>query len=636
MPYSSDIISALDGIVDPTVDRAMAAALPTAGPEDLVSLANTLIQRGHPDGLLGLILHFHVLPDPLQRRIIEMSSELFRPLRQAVGHSQTQGPANTIRIVQESLATRMAYLVGEQLRHGSEQRRDLAATALLDMARRCATDPHPGRASTVDAEAAAYLTHALEEAVIRYGNHLHRTVLVAMAAMLPRPTPEAFAALADPKHPASDPMRGVMTSATEPAVRRALILLLAVPGLGPSAIDGLRQANQAERLGDAMAGWHLLHLAPVRRPLCAMRSPETLWPAPPQIKAMEEYQRRGLAAWAVTLPFDHRTTVARLKELTDHAPDPATRLMALRRLLVIERGSGLGDPVHEAILRFTRDDDPALVRIALWHLIRRKHPDLPDVLGRLAHSPDESIRAIATRHLAPLGFTRLWEGWPKMSPERRLAAGRALIKIEPNFHRMIGDKMLPNDRESRLRALSIIHDLNQGVYYEQALVRLAQEDDERVASAAVKALGSAATDRAVAVLERALEHGDARVRANAIEALAELRPGEYTDHWQQMTENEDNRPRANAIAALMEARTGDALRALALMLEDDRPEHRQSALWLVEKRGLTDLARHVAEMSITDPDKDVQQRADRVIHDMIAMMMTADPEDEGVFGYDAA
>ncbi len=124
------------------------------------------------------------------------------------------------------------------------------------------------------------------------------------------------------------------------------------------------------------------------------------------------------------------------------------------------------------------------------------------------------------------------------------------------------------------------------------------------------------------MLEGALSHADSRVRANAVESLDQLKSTKHLEQLLEMANRDEGRPRANAIGSLMNMRAGDALEALVRMLNDPRPKQRTSALWLVDQLGLTDVARHVAEMSITDPDREVKTRAGGVIHHLIDAMRT--------------
>jgi len=70
----------------------------------------------------------------------------------------------------------------------------------------------------------------------------------------------------------------------------------------------------------------------------------------------------------------------------------------------------------------------------------------------------------------------------------------------------------------------------------------------------------------------------------------------------------------------------EAVDALQQMVADQRPEQRISALWLIQRMDLVDLAQHVAEMSISDPDPRTRQRAGKVIQRIIQSLQ-GEPDD---------
>lgn len=622
MPRIQAIYHQLQGIRDPTVDRAMAAALPTADRLAVRLIALRLLQRRHPEGLLGLILHYHTLPREVRQQVVEHVDDLFRALREATARPGTAGPANAIEVIRRALRPRLAYLVTDQLRHGIADVQRMAAEALLHLAEHAATDPHPGVLPQIDAAGGAYLQSGLDEAVRAFGQHRQETALLAAAWMLPRPIPGVLAPLSQEQHPALEPMRSLLRQASYPAVRRALPALLSVRPLTEACLEGLRQCAATGTLADVWSQHHLLRLPAPGRLLARLGTPEAACPDDDAIASLDPIERRALPTWYALLPLERSERIQRLAHLR-HDADTATRLFALRRLLELA-AAGPGEGVQDVIALFCEDPDLVVARIALHHLVRSQYEGLSRLLTKLVNSPHEPLRRIAGRRLGPIGFEKLWEAWPKLEAGRRLAVGRALIKIDPRFHQLLGDRLRSPDQATKLRALSIIHGLNQGTFFESALSALAQEQDEVVASAAVKALGPVGSELAVCVLEQSLEHEDSRVRANAVEALSEAQSTQQVVKLMEMAHEEANRPRANAIQTLLSMKTGEALPALVRMLADTRPKHRASALWLVESMGLLEVARQVAEMSISDPDADIRSRADRVIHELIELM---DPPD---------
>ncbi|MCC6681180.1 MAG: HEAT repeat domain-containing protein [Phycisphaeraceae bacterium] len=605
---------------DVSVDRALADALPTASPADRPRMARLLIERGRPEGCLGLVLHYDLLEPPLQDQIAEQAPALVRPIRQALALTRSKGPLHAILLIRRGLAARLAYLVTGQLRSGDAKLTAPAADCLLHLAQKADTSRHNGMPAAIDPASATQLLSAIEEAVIHFAAHHQPQVLIALCYLLPRSAQQSAQVLANPEHAAVAPMRNLLSRAEQPAVRRSLLWMAAIPTLTEPALTGLRCCAATGQIGESLELAHLLALPHVSKPLLRVHAPDELWPSDQQMRQMTAAQLRMLPRWAAALNFDDAQRLVKLTNLARVA-DPPTRLAALRQLLAMSRQQSADTgAIDDAVARFASDSDAQIASMAVWHLLHRRYRKLPQMLASLTNSPHQKVRHIAAKRLAPIGFERLWDHWTKLTSEQRRSAGRALIKIDPGFHRMLGERLARSQRDDRLRALSVIHELNQASFFTTPLIQLLGDEDEYIVSAAVSALGSAEGPAAISALRGALDHRDSRVRANAVEALARLETSDHVHQLIRIASEDANRPRANAIAALMALRTDEALTALQSMLDDHRSEHRCSALWLVEHLSLIDVVRNVAEMSISDPDEPTRQRAGRVVHDLIQAM----------------
>ncbi len=618
-----DLYQLLQTVGDTSVDRAMAAALPTADPLAAQLIVLLLLQRQQPEDQIAVVLHFHRLPDEIQATVIHHAAKLYRPLREASTHTNSDGPANVVAIVRRSGLTKLAYLVADLLRQGPADLRADAADCLLELAQRIAPEPWHDSSPSADVEAVIYLQNAVEQAVALYRHHKQPQVLLAMATLAPRPMPKAVESLSNRQTEAVEAVRHLLAQATEPAIRRAAVPLMLVPPLTAAALDCVRHCDGGGTIGQVMSQYPLLRIGPIAVALRRLSDLDMPWLTDAQADRWPAHQSRGLPDWIMALPMQDQQRLDALARLIRLA-DPMTRLAALRRLMELQEQEH-DDPayagVNNLIRNFCFDAHPAVATIALRHLIRMRWAGLPKLLLQLVNAEYPKIARLAGDQLAPVGFNRFWASWPRLDPEQQLAAGRALIKLDPNFHSQLADHLASDDVDERLRALTIIHALNQGELFEEALLTLAQDEDHMIVSAAIKALGTAASEAAHEAIANAMtHHPDSRVRANAVEALQQHKSVRHIDQLVAMAEQEDNRPRANAIQALLDLRTADALKALGMMLQDDRAMHRTSALWLVETAGLIQLARTVAEMSITDPDRSVKQRANRVIHEMIDAM----------------
>jgi len=610
----------------------MAAAIPTADSLALKFIALNLLERYSSDGTAALVQHYDHLPPRIQAMIVQKAGQWYGPLREVAGYKSVQGPANVIRIVVAAKAAKLAYLIVEQLRHRPEALRIQAAQGLLDLARwaRDATQGGIGDKPTCGTESACYIQTAVEEAVKQYHTHDQMPVLLALVALAPRPMPTAFSELAGDHHDAVAAMSRMLAGADHMDIRRAMLMMIQVPTLQNGVLKGLFVAAASGMLGDVLLGSHLLLSQRITQPLQPINRPEALWPSARELPAWSVEQTRGLAQWAISLPLTKPQRVEKLLELR-LLPDALARLAALRQLIMLSDG-GEDTLVNDAIGRFCEDREMKLAWIALHSLIGCGWGRLTSLLPGLINSEHPEVAGLARERLAPLAFKRLWEGWSRMLPAQRFSIGRALVKIDAAFHSHLSQKLTGEHQPDCLRALSMIHILNQGALFEQALLVLATSSDEKIVASAARALGSAQSHRSVKALEVMLDHSDSRVRANAIEALQQLRSKRHVKELVHMAHEEQSRPRANAIKALMQMNAGDSLTALGQMLHDPRPAQRASALWVVEAMGLVEVVREVAEMSITDTDREIKGRANRVIHELMGMMSSghAGPETQKV------
>lgn len=626
------IYQRLQALGDPCIDQAMAQALPSADPAMLRLITLILLQRQDIQGLVAVVENFHRLPEQVQQTVLQHSPELTRALRVAMDHPKLHGPANAIHIIHKSASTRQAYLVADQLRHGQDKLKNEAAHCLLEMAERTTSWSCPKNESVLDPIEAVFVSQAIQDAVRFYPQHGRQDILQAVISLPINAVMGLLASIPKLGTPTADHTAALLTKADTPAARRALLPALGIPSLFRPAIDGMRIAINTGTIDQALVNGHLLLLKKYRLPLKQIKNPEGYCPNPDAPRTGEApHSSLGLARWLSALPTDRSTLIRQLGGLTQSS-NPCARLSALRELLELAHDAPADAAVHETIARFATDPTQSLARVALGHLTRVRYPKIIRVLAQLANSRHPDIRRIAARRLAPMAFIHLWESWSKLDHAQQIAAGRALIKIDPRFHAALADKLALPEQADKLRALSIVNQLNQGLLLQNVLIPLTQDPDPYVVSSAIKALGSAEPDRATSVIESALEHEDQRVRANAIEALTHLNSSRHVDKLAGMAEQEDNRARANAIQALMQMRTADALSALSRMLSDPRTQHRASALWLVETMGIAEVAREVAEMSISETDPQVKARAGRVIHEIIEQMSQPLPLD--IFKYE--
>jgi HEAT repeat protein len=633
MARGQQIFALLASVADVSVDLAMAAAMPTADDDTAMKLAQKLIQRNHTQSLTALVRYYHQLAEPIRALVVSQAPQMGRVLRHMAQHGTSQDQLNVVQIVHATADSKLCYLLSDVLRYGNAEAHEDAASALLDLAHRSLYIPDEPANEDEATRAASgqidLLQQAIEQAITFYGMHHQPAVIEAILETQPRPLMQAATVLNDLKHPATQTLMELCTTPRNPAVCESMLSLLSIPVLTEPIMQGIDFMAENHTLHQLLTQGHLL--LDRRKLLRKLPASEKYFPQVQTLVGIRPRQLRHLPMWYATICRKPQQLVAQLGTLRK-VSDAQTRLTTLRRLMQLSP-SDL-DAVN-LIAGFCADSDEAIARIALRHLIRIDYVDLYHLMLRLINSPHASIRKITSERVGPVGFEKYWDSWSRFDLNQRISAGRALIKIDPSFHIQLGEKLDSDNPVNIHKAMAVIRTLNQGTFFEYALEHLTRHADPKVASTAVKTLGSAGTPRAARILESSLEHTDPRMRANAVEALDHIEHSNHFNQLMKMSKEDDNRPRANAIGALLAMNFADALTTLANMLNDERPMHRLSALWLVDHLNLRDMVRHVAELSISDRDEKVRVRAGKLIEHFINSYADGELEDEGISGMTA-
>ena len=414
MVSAEQILLRLRDVKEVFVDQAMAAALPTADPVAGRMITKNLLERQRPEGLLAAVLQFHRLSSDAQDLVSDSVSKLDRSMREAAKRMETRAPANVIRIIARARAIELVYILVDLLRHGSDPIRRESALCLLELAKLTVTSPQD--TSPWDPRSVSGLREELEDLVRRDFYGRDPKILRALLALAPRPIFTTVLDLPTQTRGSSvaDLCR-LLQEAAVPEVRRALLSVVAIPALTDAALGGL------SHLGSSQVGFvpdhaHLLLVPGIRQAVGSLRDVST-WTVPIARPDMIPIQSaRGLPRWIATLPLRTVDAVQELASLS-MAADASIRLAALRELLSYSQRHSRTQDTTSAIIRYCDDPDLRIARLAIRELIRRNDADLPSLLLRQLKSKHEHIRAIAGRSLAPIGFDRLWQAWPKMDPD---------------------------------------------------------------------------------------------------------------------------------------------------------------------------------------------------------------------------
>lgn len=599
----------LAGSDQPIADAALAEALPTARGDAAERIIETLLRRRQPRGLAGIVEAFDLLPRELQDRVMERADELKEGLRLAARGSSDEAHRGVIEIIDRGICHRFADVLVDLLqRHDASTARAAAAT-LESLAQQILLDASAQAASLSGClrhrENAHRLARALAEACRGFDRHRRRDVLMAAMRLLFRHDPELIEAMTDPGGGAVSVLDSTLRRADTTLSRKMLLNAAALPGMQAAVTAALGDNQISDSLGEVLNRSFLVAIPVVADTVGQARKVDHLAADSDMLRRVDEAACPHLGRWVCTL---HRESDSAIDALDTLVLDTnrTVRLSGLRSLMRLETADA-----DALIATMCFDPEPALACIALRHLKRRRWPDLPRVMMRLAGASEPRLRHLSEQFLGSFGFDRFWNAWPDLSSEARQLAGRALIKVDPDFHRQLLAQFNARDAGLRHRAVMVVRSLGQETYFEAPLVTAMEDEDERVVSAASAALAAIHDSPSVSrALDDALHHGNPRVRANAVEALERLdRLAAVRHALAEMLDDPNSRSRANAIKASSRLSIVDAHDALARMLNDPDDKHRISALWVFEQLASPVLARQVGSLAVSDPDPHVRSRA---------------------------
>ena len=192
----------------------------------------------------------------------------------------------------------------------------------------------------------------------------------------------------------------------------------------------------------------------------------------------------------------------------------------------------------------------------------------------------------AMNKLKGFAFETYWRNFQNMSVPSRTNAGKAILKIDESVFLQWQKKTTSRNSKDRAQAIQFCCALSWQDEQINIILKLADDIDAKVRSCAMTALGAVTSDSGSIGEERlvaALNDHNMRVRANAIDALFFRNVTWAQSHIEQCLQSNHNRIRANAIKALLTWRVNSAAKAIKNMSKDIRPQHRQSAQWVIKR-----------------------------------------------------
>ncbi|HEX8342041.1 MAG TPA: HEAT repeat domain-containing protein [Tepidisphaeraceae bacterium] len=639
-------------------DDVLVEALRIGNEHEQMQALEALIRRGHARGLTGVLKQFAALAPNVQRRVVANARAFYFVLGDA-GRGQGKPPRlAAMNVIAAARLGKLSYVLLENLRDSDEELSAAASSALLDMARwvntRCrAMHRYAADGSAGDATGLTLLGTAVtgNDSTVMSAPTIAGDLATAFAeVMAERPEIESAVARAldwaRTKH-AGDLLRAALLLCDHPQSKTLAILKSPRHGGQASMVRKLQQPPAADHVEAFLLGASHGHLRTnfatafahiTDRAVLDALLHHTHWLSDQQLRNCMTGVTRGvwweeatlatdlesrtpvdagrIAAWLVASGLTDPHLDARLQQVLAHVgADPAAKLAVLRQAARRPR-----DASCEMLKTMLGGEDETLARIAAREITRRRPPEFENLLLRAMTRATGSVRRVIGRSIGQVGFEHFWDRFERMEKSARRHAGRAMLKLLPDATLRLGRMLTGGTTDARVRALTMVQDLEMAGEFRQQLAQLTNHVSPRVRSKAVSLLVDVPGEATNVILEKVLADPDGRVRANAIEVLESKRGAEFVPMLTERARSPHGRERANAIKALHRLKIGSAAEQLAAMLHDARDEHRISALWTLRHVGMWHLLHDVGRLAQTDNSLKVRRYAAALLKTVVESM----------------
>jgi hypothetical protein len=356
--------------------------------------------------------------------------------------------------------------------------------------------------------------------------------------------------------------------------------------------------------------------------LCMHQVSRGAWYEPSELR--RDLERRPpedaarIAEWIAASGLGEGLADERIEELLRHAKDSVEARLRILRVAMRKKR----DAPVKLITALLSDADERIVRMAAREIVRRKPKDYEGVLLQLMTNAPDSVRRVIGRAIGHAGFEQFWNRFDKLERATRKQAGRAMLKLLPDAAAMLQRRLLTGPLEQRIKAMQMAQELDLGEKLRDTLLLLCSDQNPRLRSKAVMAVGRMTGAPPEVLVDRMLNDSDARVRANAIEVLENKAQGKLLEVLVQRARATNNRERANAIKAMHSMKIGGVTDNLLGMLRDERPQHRVSAMWALNKVGMWKLLAEVGRLAKSDTDQRVRRYAITVLRQVAELART--------------
>ena len=589
-PFNRELLELLARAEGPTAQRALIQALQaTKGPLQAAVLAQ-LLGRDQQEvwaRVAGLLPALH---DPA-RQLLRDDVALLEPLaRVGLSSEDPSVRLNVVGLLAKGMYASCAYLLSGGVNDSVALVRNRAAEALLALVRKYL---HDGQAM------AEYLAPAVAATMRNYRVHECREVMQSAVALGFRCPEEILVQLDRPANRLTGTLMGVLRT-MDPAEAAEFVLSSLRFGLvGQTAKSYICQADWTA-LAQLGAHEHWLALRPIAEALAGIRHLRIVAEDPAGIGELSAEVQGGALRLVMACGIS-----AKLRQtLLGVALSGEASLARAALPLVFTVGK---DPVELLLMALHGPHKDvrsvAAARIIAGGVDVNLTEHLLESLSRL----DEPVRTMVGQFLAADNFQRYWRSYKRLDGPVRVAAGKALLKLDRRVVDLLAGRLVGRDVNDQLQAVQMSRQMKISGRFANSLCRLACRAPAMVRSAAAAALGEVEGFDSCSTLARCLGDADPRVQANAVEALANL--GADPSAALDKINSPHNRVRANVVLWLLKRQHPQGPMALAAMLTDSLPAHRISALWVVRTLAYAPATALLRRLATGDSETRIRARA---------------------------
>ena len=603
------------------VEEALLEALPQLPHADSLAALDTLIERDRSAGMVGVLIGFSRYADRLQQAILERARGFSPHVRAAIERPDIDAQDSAIEFIRKTGDVRLSYLLTHALCRTGESNAEVAGAAgrtLVELTHRLLAE-----GSAPPSREIRLLADALGRAIERWDRHGRIDVLRAALRLIEPLENTILDRAQDPQSSLGRSLDGLLASSDDPDLAGYVVRALARPRLRASAVRKLRTCRDVQFLRAVFREAWVLCDPKVADGCRHIRKFTWIADACDLLRPLAESEVSGALKLVASSGMRATDKLRVYGDLLDGGIQP------VRRAAFWYVASSPSDEANQ-LLRYTASaGDDSVSELAKREVRRR---EVRETRIQAGHGvPQRAWNAL--QKLPPPDramFDAYWHGHEWTACAERVRTGRELCRELPAARRVIDEYLSHGSTTEKVRALKIRAELDGRPEMDATQLALLRSSDPVVRATAISlvtgATGGSST-RAISsersgpmvrrLLHAALRDSDARVQANAVEALQELAGGdEQTRRLLRIQlQNPNHRVRANAIVAMLaqgDARATDSLKA---MLESPGAADRLSAIWVVGRLGLTNLAGALEVFAKEDPDWRVRRRASSLLTD---------------------